>query len=37
MKLVWKPVLTDSDAIKRIALEADADDRVIGVMHRCTP
>ncbi|MGO1411683.1 MAG: L-arabinose isomerase [Microbacterium sp.] len=32
VKLVWKPVLTDSDAIKRIALEANADDRVIGVM-----
>ncbi|WP_119698683.1 L-arabinose isomerase [Microbacterium halotolerans] len=32
VKLVWKPVLTDSEAIKRIALEANADDRVIGVM-----
>ena len=27
-RIVWKPVLTDSDAIRRAALEANADDRV---------
>jgi L-arabinose isomerase len=40
VKLVWKPVLTDSDAIRRTALEANADDRVIGViawMHTFSP
>ncbi|WP_421734825.1 L-arabinose isomerase [Cellulomonas sp.] len=39
-KLVWKPVLTDSDAIRRAALEANADDSVIGViawMHTFSP
>ncbi|WP_028046464.1 L-arabinose isomerase [Cellulomonas sp. URHE0023] len=38
--LVWKPVLTTSDAIRRIALEANADDAVIGVitwMHTFSP
>ncbi|GAA3910584.1 L-arabinose isomerase [Microbacterium invictum] len=36
----WKPVLTDSDAIRRLALEANADDKVIGViawMHTFSP
>ncbi|HWM32815.1 MAG TPA: L-arabinose isomerase [Pseudolysinimonas sp.] len=36
----WKPVLTDSDAIRRIMLAADADDDVIGViawMHTFSP
>lgn len=40
VRLVWKPVLTDSAAIKRVALEANADDRVIGVtawMHTFSP
>ena len=40
VKLVWKPVLTDSDAIRRIALEANSDDSVIGVtawMHTFSP
>ena len=40
VKIVWKPVLTDSAAIKRIALEANADDRVIGLvawMHTFSP
>ena len=32
VRIVWKPVLTDSDAIRRTALEANADDAVIGVM-----
>src|SRR5690606_37368078 len=32
VRIVWKPVLTDSAAIKRIALEANADDRVIGLI-----
>ena len=40
VRIVWKPVLTDSDAIRRIMLEANADDRVIGViawMHTFSP
>ena len=32
VKLVWKPVLTDHDAIRRTVLEANADDRVVGLM-----
>ncbi|MGV9195504.1 L-arabinose isomerase [Microbacterium sp. MC2] len=32
VKIEWKPVLTDADAIRRLALEANADDSVIGVM-----
>ncbi len=39
-RLVWKPVLTSSDAIRRTALEANADDAVIGViawMHTFSP
>ena len=38
--VVWKPVLTDSDAIRRAVLEANADDRVIGLiawMHTFSP
>ena len=40
VKIVWKPVLTDSDAIRRTALEANSDDSVIGVtawMHTFSP
>ncbi len=40
VRVVWKPVLTDSDAIRRTALEANADDRVIGLiawMHTFSP
>lgn len=40
VRIVWKPVLTDSDAIRRTALEANADDRVIGLiawMHTFSP
>lgn len=40
VRIVWKPVLTDSDAIRRIALEANADDAVIGLiawMHTFSP
>ena len=40
VKLVWKPVLTDHDAIRRTMLEANADDRVIGLvawMHTFSP
>lgn len=36
----WKPVLTDPDAIRRAMLEANADDRVVGViawMHTFSP
>ncbi|MET0974908.1 MAG: L-arabinose isomerase [Leifsonia sp.] len=38
--VVWKPVLTDSDAIRRLALEVNAADNVIGViawMHTFSP
>jgi len=38
--IVWKPVLTDSDAIRRAVLEANADDSVIGLiawMHTFSP
>ena len=38
--IVWKPVLTDSDAIRRTALEANAANSVIGViawMHTFSP
>ncbi|HEY0247048.1 MAG TPA: L-arabinose isomerase [Gryllotalpicola sp.] len=40
VKLVWKPVLTDAAAIRRAMLDANADDRVIGVvtwMHTFSP
>lgn len=30
--IVWKPVLTDREAIRRIALDANSDDSCIGVM-----
>ncbi|QEO09406.1 L-arabinose isomerase [Protaetiibacter larvae] len=36
----WKPVLTSSDAIRRVALEANLDDSVIGLvawMHTFSP
>ncbi len=38
--VTWKPVLKDADAIRRLALDANADDRVIGViawMHTFSP
>ncbi|ROQ39524.1 L-arabinose isomerase [Frondihabitans sp. PhB188] len=40
VKVVWKPVLTDSDAIRRLVLEANARDEVIGLtawMHTFSP
>ena len=40
VKLVWKPVLVDHDAIRRTVLEANADDRVVGLvawMHTFSP
>ncbi len=40
VRIVWKPVLTDADAIRRAALEANSDDRVLGVitwMHTFSP
>ena len=40
VKVVWKPVLKDSDAIRRLALEVNARDDVIGViawMHTFSP
>jgi L-arabinose isomerase len=38
--VVWKPVLTSKDAIRRVMLEANADDSVVGViawMHTFSP
>jgi len=40
VKVVWKPVLKDSDSIRRAALDANSDDRVIGLiawMHTFSP
>ena len=40
VKVVWKPVLKDSDSIRRFALEVNARDDVIGViawMHTFSP
>ena len=39
-RIIWKPVLTDADAIRRLALEANADDACIGIiawMHTFSP
>ncbi|MFU8850200.1 L-arabinose isomerase [Micromonospora sp. SL1-18] len=39
-RLVWKPVLTTADAIRRTCLDATADDAVVGViawMHTFSP
>lgn len=39
-RVVWKPVLTDADAIRRVCLDANADDRCIGLiawMHTFSP
>lgn len=38
--IVWKPVLKGSEAIRRLALEANANDRVVGIvawMHTFSP
>jgi L-arabinose isomerase len=40
VKVVWKPVLKSSDAIRRMALEANSADQVLGVvawMHTFSP
>ncbi|GAA4877074.1 L-arabinose isomerase [Kitasatospora terrestris] len=40
VRIVWKPVLTDADAIRRICLDANADDTCIGLiawMHTFSP
>ncbi|MEU3397211.1 L-arabinose isomerase [Streptomyces filamentosus] len=40
VRLVWKPVLTDAAAIRRMCLEANADDRCVGLiawMHTFSP
>jgi L-arabinose isomerase len=40
VSIVWKPVLTDSDSIKSRFLEANANDKVVGViawMHTFSP
>ena len=39
-RVVWKPVLTDAAAIRRLALDANADDACIGIiawMHTFSP
>jgi len=38
--VVWKPILTDSAAIRRVMLQANADDRCVGLvawMHTFSP
>lgn len=40
VKVVWKPVLTSSDAIRRLFLEANSSDKCIGIiawMHTFSP
>lgn len=40
VKIVWKPTLKDSDAIRRAMLDANSDDNVLGVitwMHTFSP
>ncbi|MCK6067111.1 MULTISPECIES: L-arabinose isomerase [Microbacterium] len=40
VKVVWKPVLTDADSIRRLALDVNARDEVIGLiawMHTFSP
>ena len=40
VRVVWKPVLTDRDAIRRMVLEANANDAVVGLtawMHTFSP
>lgn len=39
-RVVWKPVLTDASAIRRVCLEANSDDRCVGLvawMHTFSP
>src|SRR5450830_176957 len=39
-RVIWKPVLTDADAIRRLVLEANADDGCVGIiawMHTFSP
>ena len=39
-RIIWKPVLTEADAIRRLALQANADDACIGIiawMHTFSP
>lgn len=40
IRVVWKPVIASGEGIRRLALEANADDRVIGLiawMHTFSP
>lgn len=40
VRVVWKPVLTSADAIRRLFLEANSDDKCVGVvawMHTFSP
>ena len=39
-RIIWKPVLTDADSIRRLLLEANADDACVGIiawMHTFSP
>ena len=31
-RVIWKPVLTDADAIRRLVLDANADDACVGII-----
>ena len=35
VSIVWKPILADSESIRRAALDANADDSVIGSLADC--
>ncbi|MFE1322363.1 L-arabinose isomerase [Kitasatospora phosalacinea] len=40
VRIIWKPVLTDAGAIRRVCLEANADDACVGLiawMHTFSP
>ncbi len=40
VRIVWKPVLTEPESIRRVILEANADDAVVGLvawMHTFSP
>ncbi|MET7692846.1 L-arabinose isomerase, partial [Streptomyces sp. NPDC005483] len=40
LRIVWKPVLTDAESIRRLCLEATASDTCVGVivwMHTFSP
>ena len=37
VRVVWKPVLTDASAIRRLCLDATADDACIGLIAMACP